>query len=71
MSKKGSIANVEAVERRLKWSDRRTGDDRRNSGRLNLTSYDCRSGGPRRESDIGGELSDGDVWWNKGVTRYE
>jgi len=71
MSKKDSIANVEAVERRRHWRDRRTGSDRRNSGRLNLTRYDCRSGLPRRTSDIGGELSDGDIWWNKDATKYE
>ncbi|MFV2004218.1 MAG: hypothetical protein ACC650_03385 [Gammaproteobacteria bacterium] len=71
MSKKGSTANVEVVERRRHWLDRRTGNDRRNSGRLNLTNYDCRSGLPRREADVGGDLADGDVWWNKGITQYE
>ena len=71
MSKKRSNKNVEAVERRKDWIDRRTGDDRRNPMRLRLVSYDCRSGQPRRQSDVSGELSDGDVWWNKTDTRYE
>jgi len=70
MPKKDSVANIESVERRHHWQDRRTGNDRRNSGRLNLSNYDCRSG-PRRTSDVSGELADADVWWNKGVTRYE
>ena len=71
MSRKGSIGNVEPAERRKHWRDRRAGEDRRNQQRLRLVSYDCRSGQPRRQSDIGGELSDGDVWWNKGDTKYE
>jgi len=71
MLKKSNISNVETVERRMHWRDRRTGNDRRNSGRLNLNSVECRSGQPRRAADIGGELSDGDVWWNKAVTPYE
>ncbi len=71
MSKKGSTSNVEAVERRKEWNDRRAGDDRRNPQRLRLVSYDCRSGQPRRQSDISGELNDGDIWWNKSAPRYE
>jgi hypothetical protein len=71
MSKKGSSSNVETVERRMHWRDRRAGSDRRNDGRLNLNSVECRSVLPRRSADISGELSDGDVWWNKSVTSYE
>ncbi len=71
MSRKGSISNVEPAERRKHWRDRRAGEDRRNPQRLRLVSYDCRTGQPRRQADIGGELSDGDVWWNKAGTRYE
>lgn len=71
MTKKHSVANVEAVERRKHWRDRRTGDDRRNPERLRLVTYDCRSGTPRRKSDVAGELADGDVWWNKDATQYE
>ncbi len=71
MSKKHSVANVEMVERRKHWRDRRVGDDRRNLERLHLTSFDCRSGLPRRASDVAGELADGDVWWNKDATRHE
>ena len=71
MSKKDSFSNVETVERRMHWRDRRAGSDRRNSGRLNLDSAECRSEPPRRAADIAGELSDGDVWWNKSVTPYE
>lgn len=71
MSRKDTISNVEEVERRKHWRDRRTSDDRRNPQRLRLVSYDCRSGQPRRQSDIGGELAEGEVWWNKDDTRYE
>ena len=68
MSKK---SNVETVERRKHWRDRRSGGDRRNPQRLQLTTYDCRNGQPRRASDVCGDLADGDVWWNKDSTRYE
>lgn len=71
MSGKDSISNVEAVERRKEWNDRRTGNDRRNPQRLSLINYDCRTGQPRRQSDIGGELNEGDIWWNKHDPRYE
>ena len=71
MSKKGSVSNVKAVERRKDWIDRRAGGDRRNLQRLRLLSDDCRSGQPRRQSDISGDLNDGDVWWNKAGVRYE
>ena len=72
MSRKSSAGNVEPVERRKHWRDRRaSSEDRRNPQRLRLVSYDCRSGQPRRQADISGDLSDGDVWWNKSGTRYE
>ncbi len=71
MSKKSSVANVETIERRKHWRDRRVSDDRRNPERMRMVSYDCRSGSPRRAADVAGELSDGDVWWDKGATRYE
>ena len=69
MSKKDSVANVEEIERRKVWSDRRGDADRRNSERLRLVSYDCRSGQPRRSADVSGELADGDVWWHKPVSK--
>jgi hypothetical protein len=71
MNKKHKVSNVEAVERRKHWLDRRKGKERRASGRIQVSSFDCRSGLPRRASDVGGELADGDVWWNKGAIRYE
>ena len=71
MSKKSSVANVETIERRKHWRDRRVSGDRRNPERLRLVSYDCRSGAPRRVADVTGELTDGDVWWNKSATKYE
>lgn len=71
MSRKDGSGNVEVIERRKHWRDRRAGSDRRNSQRLRLVSYDCRSGQPRRQSDIAGELNEGEVWWAKGGTRYE
>ena len=69
MSKKSSVANIEAVERRKRWRDRRKDSERRSSGRFSLYGVDCRSGLPRRASDVSGELTDGEIWWNKGVTR--
>ena len=71
MPKKSSVANVEAVERRKHWCDRRTVADRRNPARLRLITYDCRSGFPRRASDVAGELAEGDVWWNAEATKFE
>lgn len=71
MSKKGSVSNVKPVERRKDWIDRRVGADRRNPQRLRMVSDECRSGRPRRQSDISGDLNDGEVWWNKADTRYE
>jgi hypothetical protein len=65
MSKKSSPSNIEPVDRRKHWRDRRSGDERRSISRLQLTVYDCRSGQPRRASDLSGELSDGDIWWKK------
>ena len=50
-------------ERRKNWRDRRIRPDRRNSERLQRADFDCRSGVPRRQSDIAGELADGEVWW--------
>jgi hypothetical protein len=38
---------------------------------LRLVSYDCRSGQPRRQSDVSGELNEGDIWWAKGGARSE
>ena len=66
MSKKQDTGNVEIVERRKHWRDRRAGGDRRNPQRLRLVSYDCRSGQPRRQSDVSGVLNEGEVWWTKG-----
>jgi hypothetical protein len=68
MSKKSSSGNVQPVERRNQWHDRRLGDDRRNFRRLQLTVYDCRSGQLRRSADMAGELTDGDIWWSKDAT---
>jgi len=71
MPKKSDSSNVKQVERRKHWRDRRSGSERRNVGRLQLAVYDCRSGQPRRASDLGGELSDGDIWWEKGINSVE
>lgn len=71
MSKKDSVANVEAVERRKHWSDRRAGGDRRNPERLRLVSYDCRSGQPRRTADVSGESADGEIWWHKDTSKED
>jgi hypothetical protein len=67
MLKKHSVANVEPLtgpyERRKLWVDRRTGGDRRSAARLRMHADECRSGLPRRASDLAGELVDGEVWW--------
>ena len=54
-------------ERRKHWRDRRVSPERRNPERLQRTDFDCRSGVPRRQSDIGGELAEGEIWWEEGV----
>lgn len=71
MLKKGSESNVERVERRMHWRDRRSGKDRRSDVRVMLSNFDCRSGKPRRSSDISGALAEGEIWWNKKVTKFE
>ncbi len=53
-------------ERRKHWRDRRMSPERRNQQRLQRTNDDCRSGVPRRQSDVGGELAEGEVWWEQG-----
>jgi hypothetical protein len=58
--------NERTEERRKHWRDRRVNPDRRNPERLQRMAFDCRSGTPRRESDIGGELAEGAVWWQEG-----
>jgi len=63
---KGEIAE----ERRKNWRDRRAGPDRRNSERLQRADFDCRSGVPRRQSDVAGELADGEVWWQEEINYF-
>jgi hypothetical protein len=58
------------VERRKHWRDRRVTPDRRNADRLQRTHYDCRSGIPRRQSDVAGDLADGEVWWEQDKNIY-
>jgi hypothetical protein len=50
-------------ERRKQWGDRRMLADRRNPERQLHAGFDCRTGAPRRKSDLGGDLGDGEVWW--------
>lgn len=52
-------------ERRKHWRDRRMQADRRNPERQLRTDFDCRSGFHRRKSDLGGELSEGEIWWHE------
>ena len=62
--KKGDSTGSEPkFERRKEWSDRRKLADRRNAERQLHAGFDCRSGVPRRKSDLGGDLGDGEVWW--------
>lgn len=51
-------------ERRKHWQERREFPDRRNPERILHSVYDCRSGVPRRQSDISGDQVDGDIWWD-------
>ena len=57
------------TERRRQWCDRRALPDRRSLERLSHSGsdYDCRAGVPRRQSDLAGELSEGEVWWGSGL----
>ena len=56
---------MHGVDRRKHWRDRRSGVERRCSSRKQHEAFDCRSGIPRRQSDIDGELYDGEVWWRR------
>ncbi len=58
--------NDDKEERRKHWRDRRRAPERRNQQRLQRTNDDCRSGAPRRQSDVGGELAEGEIWWEPG-----
>lgn len=69
--KKDNVSNVELLERRKHWRDRRSNEDRRNPARLYLASFECRGNSPRRKADVSGELADGEVWWNKDPLKYE
>ena len=56
-------SNVETIERRKHWRDRRMQSDRRNPERQSHSAVDCRENSPRRSSDVSGELHNGEVWW--------
>ena len=68
MLTKKSVSNVESIERRKHWTDRRTGHDRRNEARLKWQDSDCRSDTPRRAGDLSGEWTEGKVWWKSDKT---
>ena len=57
-------SNVEKVERRKHWRDRRKVSERRNQERLSHMESDCRNNVPRRESDVSGTLVEGELWWS-------
>ncbi len=63
MAHRSSDAGATVTERRKHWCDRRNLQDRRNPERLLHSGVDCRNDVPRRVSDIGGELAEGEVWW--------
>ncbi len=58
-----NVQQMHGAERRRHWRDRRSGIDRRCDTRSRHEAYECRSGQPRRRSDIAGEAFDGEVWW--------
>lgn len=53
------------TERRKHWRDRRAAPERRIPERMQHTDYECRSGVPRRQSDIADALPEGEVWWEE------
>ena len=55
------------VERRKHWRDRRCTPERRSPERLQRMEYECRSGIPRRKSDLADVLTEGEVWWEEDV----
>ena len=57
--------NVHRLERRKHWRDRRGIIDRRCTARNAHDGFDCRSGNPRRRSDIEGECFEAEVWWEE------
>ena len=70
MSQQNNSRGERKEERRKHWQDRRVSPDRRNSQRLQRADYDCRSGVPRRQSDVGGELADGEIWWQQEINYF-
>ena len=58
----------QAEERRKHWRDRRVTQERRSRERIMRSDYECRSGVPRRSSDVGGELTDGEIWWQQEIS---
>jgi hypothetical protein len=62
--------NEATGERRKHWQDRRVGPDRRSFERLQRMDYDCRSGVPRRQSDIDGDCADGEIWWQEEINYF-
>lgn len=64
-------SNVETIERRKHWRDRRMESDRRTPERLLHSGTDCRENSPRRSSDVSGELHDGEVWWRDRRVKYD
>ncbi len=71
MAHRSSDAGAVITERRKHWRDRRDLKDRRNPERLLHSGIDCRNDAPRRVSDIGGELAEGEVWWEAKRLKYE
>ena len=53
------------LNRRANWAERRSSEERRNDYRVSVMQDDCRRGVPRRESDISGDASEGNVWWKE------
>jgi len=64
-------SNVEIIERRKHWRDRRVESNRRNLERQLHSGEDCRENSPRRASDVSGELNDGEVWWENRRVKYD
>lgn len=60
--------NIQPIERRKHWRDRRNGIDRRCVARSQHALFDCRNGVPRRRADVEGEQCDGEIWWAQSAT---
>ena len=63
MARSMQIENT--VDRRSGNRDRRVSGERRSEERLSQMKNECRSHPPRRDMDVDGSVTDGELWWSR------